>query len=142
MRAWPLLLVAACDFSFNPVGTPITGDGPGATPDAPFVYMDAAHAFDDAMVNANLCFGQQGMTGYYFCVGALPSQDLVFSSDATFDTDRCTGTVVTLTGPNQTACVVLGTNVTIDAGVTVNASGSAPFVIAATGDIHINGTLD
>nr|HEX4312981.1 hypothetical protein [Kofleriaceae bacterium] len=120
-----ILFLAGCDALLGIHHLDNLSDGSGAS------GSDAGTADAPAPV----CLGSGAFT---VCV-TPPSAPLTLTGPV--DTTACSGGQVAAVGSVMT-CVLAGTAITIDGGVTIAASGSRPLVLVSTGDIDIAGTLD
>jgi hypothetical protein len=134
----PAYLAAALLTACGSVGNPAATDAPPApTPDAPQPSADAATS-DAPPADAQTCFG----TGVVnVCLGAAPSQPLMFAAATAIDTSSTTMCVAALLASTG-YCVISGTDVSITAAL--HAAGPNPLVIVASGSITVtqNGLVD
>jgi hypothetical protein len=135
VRAAILILAAGC--SFNPPGSNNPNQDAAASDG-----QEADAEIDAPSIDAQTCFGG---AGYTICLDQQPTQPATLTG--TFDTEddpRCADPVppTWLANPQDDACIVIATDITIEQGVTVDVDGDRPLVLLATGMIRIDGTLD
>jgi hypothetical protein len=125
--------LAGCNFSHGV----LPADAPGPGDDA----SDAANVLDDAAIDAppELCFGTDPIT---ICFEQPLTTPLVVTT-RTIDTG---GTdCMAYTSPQSVdACVLAGSSITIDAGVTLTGQGEKPLILVSASTITIagGGTVD
>ena len=90
----------------------------------------------DAPPDAQACFGTAPFT---ICLRSAPSSPVVFASLTTLDTTTSPLCAATVSGGDG-YCVIDGTTITINGGITVQATGPKPLVLLASDSITA-GTL-
>ncbi len=123
--------LAGCNFSHGllPADAPVAGD------DA----SDAANVPGDAAIDAppQLCFGADPVT---ICFEQPLTTPLVVTSQ-TIDTGG--PDCMAYTSPQSVdACVLAGSSILIDSGVTLTGQGEKPLVLVSASSIQIAGSLD
>ncbi len=118
---------------YGELGGPLAGKCVGDEP-----MIDAPVAVDVLQPEAGeTCLGAvDGLVRPCFAVPPSGAITLVGPIDT--DSSALCSTVVS----NTTACVIAAGTIQVDAGTTFSATGSKPLVIAATGAVTINGTID
>lgn len=123
--------LAGCNFSHGV----LLADAPVAGDDA----SDAANVVGDAAIDAppELCFGTDPVT---ICFEQPLTTPLVVTTQ-TIDTG---GTdCMAYTSPQSVdACVLAGSAITIESGVTLTAHGGKPLVLVSASSMQIDGTVD
>jgi hypothetical protein len=72
-----------------------------------------------------------------------PADNAITFGNETFDTGndpRCRD--VTQGGGGETLCLVYATSITVSAGATLTVTGNQPLVLAASGTLQVDGTID